>query len=159
MSINHAIIIGRLGADPELKKTQRGLSVCSFSLAVDRPKTKGQETPITDWISCQAWRQTAEFLCEYARKGSLVAAEGRIQVRGYTNTSGEKKTLTELVCERVQILRQPRQPEAGWSPQQFEPQPAQQQPRQQARSPWPFEQDDDDSTPNVPDLNIDDLPF
>ena len=52
MSINHAIIIGRLGADPELKKTQSGLSVCSFSLAVDRPKAKGQEKPVTDWINC-----------------------------------------------------------------------------------------------------------
>lgn len=104
--INRVILTGRLARDPELRKTQSGLSVCGFQLAVDRPKQKGQDKVITDWISCQAWRQSADYICRYAKKGALLAVDGRIQTRSYDNASGQKVNVTEVVCERVEIQRQ-----------------------------------------------------
>ena len=71
--INRVVLTGRLARDPELRKTQSGLSVCSFQLAVDRPKLKGKDEAVTDWISCQAWRQSADYICNYAKKGALLA--------------------------------------------------------------------------------------
>lgn len=104
--INRVILTGRLARDPELRKTQSGLSVCGFQLAVDRPKLKGQDEAVTDWISCQAWRQSADYICNYAKKGALLAVDGRIQTRSYDNASGQKVNVTEVVCERVEIQRQ-----------------------------------------------------
>lgn len=104
--INRVILTGRLARDPELRKTQSGLSVCGFQLAVDRPKLKGQDEAVTDWISCQAWRQSADYVCNYAKKGALLAVDGRIQTRSYDNASGQKVNVTEVVCERVEIQRQ-----------------------------------------------------
>ena len=104
--INRVVITGRLARDPELRKTQSGLSVCSFQLAVDRPKQKGQDDAVTDWISCQAWRQAADYICNYAKKGALLAVDGRLQTRSYDNASGQKIHVTEVVCERVEIQRQ-----------------------------------------------------
>lgn len=104
--INRVVITGRLARDPELRKTQSGLSVCSFQLAVDRPKQKGQDDAVTDWISCQAWRGSADYICNYAKKGALLAVDGRIQTRSYDNASGQKVNVTEVVCERVEIQRQ-----------------------------------------------------
>ena len=66
--INRVILTGRLARDPELRKTQSGLSVCGFQLAVDRPQLKGQDEAVTDWISCQAWRQSADYICNYAKR-------------------------------------------------------------------------------------------
>ena len=104
--INRVILTGRLSRDPELRKTQSGLSVCSFQFAVDRPKQKGQDEAVTDWISCQAWRQAADYICNYAKKGALLAVDGRLQTRSYDNASGQKVHVTEVVCERVEIHRQ-----------------------------------------------------
>ena len=104
--INRVILTGRLARDPELRKTQSGLSVCSFQLAVDRPKQKGQDDAVTDWISCQVWRQAADYICNYAKKGALLAVDGRLQTRSYDNASGQKVHVTEVVCERVEIQRQ-----------------------------------------------------
>lgn len=104
--INRVVITGRLSKDPDLRKTQSGLSVCSFQLAVDRPKQKGQDDAVTDWISCQAWRQAADYICNYAKKGALLAVDGRLQTRSYDNASGQKVHVTEVVCERVEIQRQ-----------------------------------------------------
>ena len=104
--INRVILTGRLARDPELRKTQSGLSVCGFQLAVDRPKLKGQDEAVTDWISCQAWRKSADYICNYAKKGALLAVDGRIQTRSYDNASGQKVNVTEVVCERVEIQRQ-----------------------------------------------------
>lgn len=104
--INRVILTGRLTKDPELRKTKTGMSVCNFLLAVDRPKQKGQGKAMTDWISCQAWRQTADYICNYAKKGALLAVDGRIQTNSYDNAAGQKVHSTEIVCERVEIQRQ-----------------------------------------------------
>ena len=87
--LNCAIIMGRLTADPELKTTQSGISVTSFSVAVDRNYTpKGQERQ-TDFINVVAWRQTAEFVTRYFHKGSMIAIEGSIQTRKYQDRNGQ----------------------------------------------------------------------
>lgn len=104
--INRVILTGRLTKDPELRKTKTGMSVCNFLLAVDRPKQKGQDKVVTDWISCQAWRQSADYICRYAKKGALLAVDGRIQTNSYDNAAGQKVHSTEIVCERVEIQRQ-----------------------------------------------------
>ena len=99
--MNHVVLIGRTTRDPELRKTQSGASVASFTLAVNRP-TKGQ--PDTDFISCVAWNKTADAICAYVHKGDQIAISGRIQVRNYDDKDGKRVYITEVVCNSVQSL-------------------------------------------------------
>lgn len=92
-------ITGRLTAEPELKTTPTGLSVCSFSLAVKRPKVKDA----TDFINCVAWRQSAEYLCKYGNKGDLVEVTGSLQSRSYEDKNGNKRTLFEVVADSLSV--------------------------------------------------------
>ena len=98
--INKVILGGRLTADIELKQTQSGNSVCSFSLAVNRRVGKDQE-PKTDFIDCQAWRQTAEFLSRYFKKGSSLCIVGTLQKREWTDQNGNKRYATEVVVDEA----------------------------------------------------------
>ena len=99
--LNTAIVMGRLTADPELKSTGGGVSVCSFTVAVDR-RFKGQnEERQTDFIRCVTWRQSAEFLARYFRKGSMVAVTGSIQVRNYEDKNGNRREAVELVADQI----------------------------------------------------------
>ena len=99
--LNTAIIMGRLTADSELKSTGGGVSVCSFTVAVDR-RFKGQnEERQADFIRCVAWRQSAEFLARYFRKGSMVAVTGSIQVRSYEDKNGNRREAVELVADQI----------------------------------------------------------
>ena len=98
--INVVVLMGRLVADPELKQTQNGTSVCSFRIAVDRNvanKQTGERQ--ADFINITAWRQTAEFVCKYFRKGSMIAIEGSLQTRGYTDKDGNNRTAYDVVVE------------------------------------------------------------
>lgn len=95
--LNRVVLMGRLTADPELKKTPNGVSVTAFLLAVQRSYQKEE----TDFINIVAWRQTAEFVCRYFKKGQLIALEGRIQTRGYTDKNGNKRTAFEVIAEQV----------------------------------------------------------
>ena len=80
--LNHIIIMGRFVRDPELRQTQSGVSVTSFTLAVDRDfKDKGTGEKAVDFIDCTAWRSTAEFVCRYFGKGRMAVVEGRLQIR------------------------------------------------------------------------------
>ena len=99
--LNSAIIMGRLTADPELKKTQSGISVTAFTVAVDRRYQKAGEEKQTDFISVVAWRQTAEFIEKYFSKGSMVAVRGFIQTRRYEDNNGNKRTAVEVVADEV----------------------------------------------------------
>jgi len=93
--------MGRLTADPELKSTQSGVSVCSFRIAVDRTyQPKGQEKQ-TDFINIVTWRGTAEFVSRYFRKGQLVAVQGSIQTSQYTDRDGNKRTAFDVVADNV----------------------------------------------------------
>lgn len=94
--------MGRLTADPELKQTQNSTPVCSFRIAVERNvvnKQTGERA--TDYISVIAWRQTAEFVCKYFRKGSMIALEGSLQSRSYTDKDGNNRTAYEVVASNV----------------------------------------------------------
>lgn len=98
--LNHVILQGRLTKGPELRKTQNGISVTTFTLAVDRDfKNNGQKE--TDFINCSAWRQTAEFLSRFFGKGRMVLLEGRIEVRSYQDKEGNKRTAWDVVADRV----------------------------------------------------------
>lgn len=98
--LNCVAIIGRLTATPELKKTQSGTSVCSFTVAVNRRFKKGEETE-ADFIDCVAWKATAEFLCKYFEKGSTIAVSGRLQTRNYEDKNGRKIKVTEIVADDI----------------------------------------------------------
>ena len=94
---NKATIGGRITADPELKHTTQGTAVVSFTVAVNR-KGKDQQT---DLISCQAWKETAEFICRFFKKGNSICVAGRIQTRTVEYKNGYKANLTELLVEEV----------------------------------------------------------
>ena len=99
--LNSVCLMGRLTADPELKSTQLGVSVCNFRIAVDRTYTpKGQEKQ-TDFINIITWRSTAEFVSRYFRKGQLVAVQGSIQTGQYTDRDGNKRTAFDVVADNV----------------------------------------------------------
>ncbi|MCH5192254.1 MAG: single-stranded DNA-binding protein [Oscillospiraceae bacterium] len=98
--LNTAIIMGRLTADPELRTTQSGLSVTSFTVAVDRAYKRGDERQ-TDFINIVAWRSTADFVSRYFRKGQMIAVQGSIQVRNYEDKNGNKRTAVEIVADSV----------------------------------------------------------
>ena len=98
MNLNKAIIAGRLTADPELKTTPSGLSVTSFTVAVDRRFGKEKQT---DFINCVAWRSTAEFITKYFSKGNSICVCGSIQTRNYTDKNGNKRTAVEVVAEEA----------------------------------------------------------
>lgn len=99
--LNCAIITGRLTTDPELKTTTNGISVTSFTVAVDRNNQKPGQERQTDFINVVAWRQTAEFVTRCFRKGQMIAVQGSIQVRGYEDRNGNKRTAVEIVADTV----------------------------------------------------------
>lgn len=98
--INSAVLMGRLTSDPELRTTQSGKSVASFSMAVERDFQQDGERQ-ADFIDVVAWRGTAEFICKYFRKGRMIAVVGRIQTRTYTDKDGNKRKATEVVADKV----------------------------------------------------------
>lgn len=101
--INRVVLVGRLTRDPELRKTQNGTSVCSFTMAVNRRvQTQGQ--PDADFISCVAWNKLADLMTQYLHKGSLIGLEGRIQTRNYDNQQGQRVYVTEVVADNIQFL-------------------------------------------------------
>ncbi len=98
--LNRVILMGRLTADPELRKTASDLSVTSFTLAVDRNYGKGADRQ-TDFINCVAWRQTAEFISRYFSKGRLMAVEGSLQVRNYVDKKENKRQAVEVLVDQA----------------------------------------------------------
>ena len=99
--LNKVILMGRFTRDPELRSTPQGISTCSFSIAVDRNFVRAGEERKADFINCVAWRQTAEFISKYFRKGSMVALEGSIQTRTWDDQDGKKRYATDVVVSQV----------------------------------------------------------
>lgn len=97
--MNTVSITGRLTADIELKATQSGVSVCSFTVAVKRPNIKDT----TDFINCVAWRSTAEFISKYFRKGNKIAVTGILTSRTYQDQNGKNRTAFEVVIDRAEF--------------------------------------------------------
>ena len=159
--INRVVLVGRLTRDVEVRKTASGLSVATFTVACDRRMARGQDgnnQQSADFISCVAWRQAADFLGSYERKGALVGVEGRIQTRNY-DRDGQKVYVTEIVCDTVNLLEsksqsQSRAQNSGYQDNSY------QQPYSQ---PKPSTNDDfvsDDFGAGIGmDISSDDLPF
>lgn len=97
--INNVVLMGRLTATPELKQTASGVSVTSFTLAVERSFVKQGEERQADFVDCVAWRNTAEFISRYFQKGSMIAVTGSIQTRSYEDKNGNKRKATEVVID------------------------------------------------------------
>lgn len=104
LNLNKVVLAGRLTADPELKQTQSGISVTSFTLAVNRKYVKDQEQQQTDFISVVAWRQTAEFISRYFKKGSALCITGAIQTRSWQDQQGQKRYATEVVADEAMFV-------------------------------------------------------
>ncbi len=102
-NLNKVILGGRLTADPELKQTPSGVPVCQFSLAVNRRYSKEGEQP-TDFINCVAWRNTAEFISKYFRKGSSLCIAGQIQTRTWTDSANQKRYATEVLVDEAMFV-------------------------------------------------------
>ncbi|MDO4414007.1 MAG: single-stranded DNA-binding protein [Erysipelotrichaceae bacterium] len=169
--INRVVLVGRLTRDVEVRKTQSNLSVASFTVAIDnrRRANDGTAQNTADFINCVAWRQSADFLGQYARKGAMVGVEGRLQTRNYER-DGQKVYVTEVVCDSVSLLESRAQSEAraqnsGGYQDSYQPsyqQPAYQQSYQQPSYSQPTQQpsfDDGFGSSAGLDISSDDLPF
>lgn len=109
---NLVVLTGRLTADPELKTTANGISVTTFAIAVDRRYRSGEDRQ-TDFINIVAWRQSAEFITKYFKKGSMIGIEGSIQTRRYQDKEGKNRTVFEVVANNVQFVESKRDSVAG----------------------------------------------
>jgi single-strand DNA-binding protein len=101
MGLNKTILLGRITQDLELKQTPSGVSVLSFTVAVDRNYAKQGEERQTDFISCVAWKQTAEFISRYFGKGRMIALEGQLRTRTYEDKNGVKHYVTEVYVDNA----------------------------------------------------------
>lgn len=111
--LNKVLLIGRLVADPELKYTPSNVAVVAFKIAVDRSYQKQGEEKKTDFISCVAWRNTAEFVAKYFSKGQLINVVGELQTRDWVAMDGSKRWATEVIVDEVNFC--------GDKPQQSDP--------------------------------------
>ena len=123
--LNKAILMGRLTRDPELRHTQSNIAVASFTLAVDRGYSRnsdsGQQT--TDFINIVAWRNTAEFVSKWFRKGQLVAVSGRLQSRNWQDKDGNNRTTFEVVADECFFAESKRDGSAAGNPMGAAPAP------------------------------------
>ena len=146
--MNKAILIGRLTVNPELKKTQSGVSVCSFSVAVNRRFSDANGNRRADFIGCVAWRQTAEFICNYFAKGRMIGLVGSIQTRDWTDNEGRKRYATEVIVDEAYFM---------------EGKAEEHRAQQQQSAPYQAALQSFDSLPDgadfMPGVSDDDLPF
>lgn len=103
-NFNKVILGGRIARDPELKTTQSGLSVTQFSIAVNRKSTKDQQSQQADFINVTAWRNTAEFITKFFRKGSSICITGSLQTRSFTDKNGVKREVTEVLADEAYFV-------------------------------------------------------
>ena len=103
LNLNKVVLCGRLTADVELKQTQNGIAVATFTLAVNRRVAQGKPQE-TDFINCQAWRQTAEFISRFFKKGSSLCITGSIQVRSWNDNNNQKRYATEVVVDEAMFV-------------------------------------------------------
>src|SRR5690606_26501612 len=116
--INTVTLVGRLTKDPELRYTQTGKGVATFTLAVTRPFKNQNGDYEADFINCQTWGKAAENLANYMRKGNKVGVVGRIQTRYYENNQGQKVYVTEVVAEQVTFLESKNEQSKQQQPQE-----------------------------------------
>ena len=118
--LNRIILIGRLVADPQLRYTQNGVAVGSFTLAVDRPYSQDGERE-ADFIDIVTWRKQAETCANHLTKGRLVAVEGRLQIRSYDDQNGVRRKVAEIVADQVRFLdRGKTEQDSDWGSNDFD---------------------------------------
>lgn len=103
MAFNKVILMGNLTADPELKQSTSGVSVCSFNIAVNRKYSKDGNNEV-DFITIVAWRQQAEFICKYFKKGQAILICGQIQTRNWTDKQNNKRVAVEVIADEVSFV-------------------------------------------------------
>ena len=106
--INRVVLVGRLTRDPELRTTTTGKSVCDFSIAVQKRMKPTDGSPDADFFRVNCWEKTAEYVSNYLHKGRLVAVDGRLQARKFTDKDGNNREMVEIVADTVQGLDRPR---------------------------------------------------
>lgn len=116
MALNKVIIMGRITQDLELKQTPNGVSVLSFTVAVDRNYTKGEEKQ-SDFISCVAWKERAEFISRYFGKGRMIAVEGQLRTRTYEDKNGVKHYVTEVYVDQASFTGEKKQNDIHTNPE------------------------------------------
>jgi len=116
--VNKVILVGRLVKDPEVKATQSQISVCSFTLAVDRKFKNADGERQADFLNCVAWRQQAELLGKYFQKGSRVGIIGNLQSRSYDDANGKKVYVTEVIVDEIEFVESKRTEDqhSDWKP-------------------------------------------
>ena len=102
--MNKIMLIGRLTKDPELRYTQSGSAVASFTLAVNRRFANQSGEREADFINCVAWQKSAEFVANYFKKGQQMALEGRLQVRSYDGNDGQRRWVTEVIAAQIEFV-------------------------------------------------------
>jgi len=146
MSVNKVILVGNLGKDPEIRYTPQGTAVANFSMATsERYKDKdGQQQEKTEWHNIVAWRQLAEICGKFLSKGSQIYCEGKIQTRSYDDRDGNKRYITEIVMDQMQMLGSKGDSgERQQAPQQRQQPAAQNKPAAHAPDDPPFNADDE----------------
>ena len=109
--MNNIVLLGRLTKDADIRSTQSGKVVASFTLAVDRPYTQNGKREV-DFIACQIWGKSAEVLGKSVHKGQRILLEGRLQIRQYTDKNGNKRTAAEVVADRFEFIERKEQTES-----------------------------------------------
>lgn len=150
--INNVVLVGRTTKDPELRYTPSNIAVATFNLAVNRKVKDANGERETDFINCVIWRQQAESLANWAKKGALIGITGRIQTRSYENQQGQRIYVTEVIAENFQMLESRAAREGGNANGGYNQQPQQQAPNF-ARDSSPY------GNANPMDISSDDLPF
>ena len=117
--LNHIVLMGRLTRDPELRHTGSGISVASFTLAVDRDFKSQNGERVVDFINIVAWRGTAEFAEKYFEKGQMAVVSGRLSTRNYEDKNGNKRTAYEVVADHIYFASSKPKPETDAAPQSF----------------------------------------
>lgn len=155
--INRVVLVGRITKDLVLRKTASGVSVVSFTLAVNR-RVKKEGQPDADFINCQAWQGVADVLHKYTKKGSLIGVEGRIQTRSYDDRSGKRVYVTEVVADSVQFLEPKGSANANVSTNAYVPQNSYEPSYEPVADTTPSYSSDFASSDTL-DIASDDLPF
>lgn len=114
MSLNHIVLMGRMVKDPELKQTQSGVSVCNFTIAVDRDYKNGDEK-VADFVDCVVWRNSTDFVSKYMKKGRMVVVSGSLQSRKWQDKEGNNRTSWEVQAQNVYFADSKRDGDSGSS--------------------------------------------
>lgn len=158
--INNVVLTGRLTKEPELKFTQNGTAYMNFTLAVQRNYKTDAGQYESDFISCVAWKKTAEMISGYAHKGSMIGIEGSIQTRNYENQQGQKVYVTEINARQFHFMESKKSNQSNQQANNNQGYPQQQQSYQQGYTQgYQQQQQPQYNQPIASEINEDELPF